>query len=453
MAIGFSSRYYEPLKVLHAKLDGIAVLNLIYNSEKETYSLPYLYENYKNEVNSKTSAQRIINSIKFYFKENLFNEKEVDLLLKELEPDIINYGERTINSMKSRRELAIEFNKDEIASEIDKTIKSFLEIREILKLEYMNGKFHDTNVTSEPTVFISYSHDNEEHKDWVLQLATRLRSNGVNIILDRWDLTLGRDLASFMEKGLSKSHRVICVCSEQYIKKANEGIGGSGYEKQILTSALVKNQNTNLIIPLIKNNLTDIQTPIFLSGRIYINFDNQILYEKNYEELLRDILNEPILPIPPLGKNPFKNIESSNKQNFLPSNEKYHSPAIKGTVIFDYSNNNGRYSIGQEKLLFDLEFSKSSDKNIQILNVPNSIKSVAVAKGIMKFSNIKDARQFDSSSRIRRPKLGEIVILQNQNGFYAAIQIIDILDDTRGAQHDSVTFKYTIQSNGSSNFS
>ena len=55
----------------------------------------------------------------------------------------------------------------------------------------------------EPTVFISYSHDDESHKDWVLQLATRLRSNGLNVLLDRWNLKLGQDLASFMERGLS----------------------------------------------------------------------------------------------------------------------------------------------------------------------------------------------------------------------------------------------------------
>ena len=51
-----------------------------------------------------------------------------------------------------------------------------------------------------PTVFVSYSHDGEEHSDWVLQLATRLRSNSVDVILDRWNLRLGQDLAAFMEK-------------------------------------------------------------------------------------------------------------------------------------------------------------------------------------------------------------------------------------------------------------
>lgn len=41
-----------------------------------------------------------------------------------------------------------------------------------------------------PKVFVSYSHDNEEHKEWVLQLATRLRSNGVDIILDMMEFKI-----------------------------------------------------------------------------------------------------------------------------------------------------------------------------------------------------------------------------------------------------------------------
>ena len=51
-----------------------------------------------------------------------------------------------------------------------------------------------------PTVFVSYSHDGEEHLAWALQLATRLRSNGVDAILDRWNLSLGQDLAAFIER-------------------------------------------------------------------------------------------------------------------------------------------------------------------------------------------------------------------------------------------------------------
>lgn len=55
-----------------------------------------------------------------------------------------------------------------------------------------------------PQVFISYSHDSLEHKQWVLELATRLRANGIDAILDQWDLKPGDDLPKFMEVNLAR---------------------------------------------------------------------------------------------------------------------------------------------------------------------------------------------------------------------------------------------------------
>jgi len=305
----------------------------------------------------------------------------------------------------------------------------------------------------EPKVFISYSHDGDEHKNWVLQLATRLRSNGVDVLLDIWNLRLGQDLASFMEKGLSKSQRIICVCSENYVKKANDGIGGSGYEKQIMTAELIKDQNTEWIIPLIVNNPNERKLPIFLGGRKYISFEDTLLYENKYEELLRDLLDVPVSPIPPIGENPFKVAKEFAQQKFLPANEKYTSPSVSGNVTFDYSNNDGRYFIGQDELIFELKFSKSSNWNIQLLNDPASVRTVAIAKNVKEFVEIYDARAYDGSSRIRRPKINEIAVLQNTNGFYAAIKILGIKDDTRGDENDEITFEYKIQTNGSPDFS
>ena len=158
----------------------------------------------------------------------------------------------------------------------------------------------------ESKVFISYSHDSEEHKNWVLQLATRLRSNGVDVLLDQWNLKLGQDLPAFMERGLSKSNRVICICSETYVEKANVGNGGVGYEKQIITAELLADLNSNWVIPLIKNNPAGKKVPTFLAGRVLISFENSSLYENKYEELLRELLNEPVLPIPLLWKNHFQ---------------------------------------------------------------------------------------------------------------------------------------------------
>lgn len=304
----------------------------------------------------------------------------------------------------------------------------------------------------EPAVFISYSHDSDEHKTWVLQLASRLRSNGVNVLLDRWSLKLGTDVAAFMERGLSKANRVICICSEKYVQKANEGVGGAGYEKQIMTGEIMNNLNSNWVIPVIKNNNADKKVPTFLSGRMYISFEDAKLYEQKYEELLREVLDEPVLPIPPIGPNPFKTIEYFAAEKFISGSERYVSPAPWGKVTFDYSNNDGKYVIGQAETMFELAFSKSSNFNIQLYKDPPSIRTVAVVKDHQNIRDITDARIYDGTSRVRRPNKGQIAVIQNVNGFYAAIKVLDIKDDTRGADNDEVTFEYVIQTNGSPDF-
>lgn len=93
---------------------------------------------------------------------------------------------------------------------------------------------------STPKAFISYSHDTQEHKKWVLDLATRLRNNGVDAILDQWDLKPGDDLPRFMEQGLISADRVLMICTDKYVEKANSGAGGVGYEKMIVTADLLR---------------------------------------------------------------------------------------------------------------------------------------------------------------------------------------------------------------------
>jgi len=84
-----------------------------------------------------------------------------------------------------------------------------------------------------PKVFVSYSHDSQEHKDWVLGLSTRLVRNGVDVILDQWDVTLGGDLPHFMETGLTAADRVLATCTPAYVLKANAGLGACAAEVEL----------------------------------------------------------------------------------------------------------------------------------------------------------------------------------------------------------------------------
>ena len=121
-----------------------------------------------------------------------------------------------------------------------------------------------------PTVFISYSHDDKQHEAWVLKLATDLRSHGVNAILDQWDLRLGSDLRFFMENGLSASNLVLCICSEEYVKKVNSGLGGAGYEGMIMSQSLLSNANSEFVISIVRNNTSTQKVPFAFGSKLYI---------------------------------------------------------------------------------------------------------------------------------------------------------------------------------------
>jgi len=153
------------------------------------------------------------------------------------------------------------------------------------------------------TVFISYSWDSTEHQEWVIQLATALRDAGIDAILDVWDTDLGDDFAAFMEKGVHDSDRVLIVCTDEYVRKANAGQGGVGYEKTIVTGELVRNVGTKKFIPIIRAGLNpDMLVPTFVSTRRYCDFRDNANFATEFEKLVASITHGAVVTKPPLGK-------------------------------------------------------------------------------------------------------------------------------------------------------
>ena len=165
-------------------------------------------------------------------------------------------------------------------------------------------------MTEHPKVFISYSHDSPEHKRWVSGLAARLRHNGIDAILDQWDLGPGDDITLFIETGLRDSDRVLVICTNTYLRKANAGEGGVGYERMIVTAQLIQNLGTDKFIPVIRGTSGQEKTPTFLGTRVYIDFTDKSQFDAEFERLLRELHREPIIKKPPLGKSPFATLPS-----------------------------------------------------------------------------------------------------------------------------------------------
>lgn len=304
-----------------------------------------------------------------------------------------------------------------------------------------------------PRLFLSYSHDSQQHKDWVLQLASRLVANGVDVLLDQWDLRLGANVQQFMESASVDSDRVLAICTPEYVEKANDLRGGVGYEKTILTAEMMKDLKSNRIIPLIRSNETDNILPRFLLGKMYIDFRQNELYEVKYSELIHEIHGVAIRPRPLIGTNPFVIKQPDLPPAISHQSSRYVSPGLQGHVSFDYSNNDGRYVIGAGVMAFETYWGEAGHGVIHALNDPPSIRTVALAQNVSDIRTIADATKFDASSRHRTAQEGDVVIWQNVSGYYAAVTIESVTTRRSPSRQHLIEFSYAIHPDKSHDFS
>ncbi|MGN8649159.1 TIR domain-containing protein [Eubacterium pyruvativorans] len=156
-------------------------------------------------------------------------------------------------------------------------------------------------MNTSPVVFISYSWKCDDYIDQIRSLAEKLRSNGIDVILDQWDLKPGYDKFVFMEKSIEKADKVLIMCDESYAEKANNRRGGVGVETTIITPEVYDRFNQEKFIPVIMDGQE--YMPIYLRNRIGIDF-RETRKEKGYEELVRVIYNKPEKSKPELGPTP-----------------------------------------------------------------------------------------------------------------------------------------------------
>lgn len=162
-----------------------------------------------------------------------------------------------------------------------------------------------TEVIDNPTVFISYSWDNEEHKNWILGLATKLMENGVKVLLDRYELGPGKNMLHFMDEAIKQSDKVVMIFTPNYKLKAEKRQGGVGYEYSILNVDLYKTiASNNKYIPVLKEGTTETSIPDFIQQFIAIHMNDNYRFDEKINELLLAIYDKPQIEKPKLGKRP-----------------------------------------------------------------------------------------------------------------------------------------------------
>ena len=156
-----------------------------------------------------------------------------------------------------------------------------------------------------PKVFISYSWSSS---DRVVELAERLMNDGVDVVLDKWELKEGQDKYVFMERCVIDDTitKVLMVCDKNYAEKANNREGGVGDETMVISPNVYEKANETKFIPIIleRDEDGDVYVPAYLKSRIYVDLSNDEVFEENYESLLRNLHSKPENRKPALGNMP-----------------------------------------------------------------------------------------------------------------------------------------------------
>jgi len=137
-----------------------------------------------------------------------------------------------------------------------------------------------------PRVFISYAWEDDEHRSWVKSLATKLRADGVETVLDQWELAPGDQLARFMEKSVRESDFVLIICTPKYKEKSDARSGGVGYEGDVMAAEVATGVDRRKFIPLLRSNTWANASPSWLRGSYYVDFRREFVLDGNYADLL-----------------------------------------------------------------------------------------------------------------------------------------------------------------------
>lgn len=140
-----------------------------------------------------------------------------------------------------------------------------------------------------PKVFISYSHQDEKYSLLILDLANRLRSEGIDANIDLYEESPEEGWPKWMEKQIVEADFVLVVCSESYNKKfySNDELGrGVCWEVNIVYQCIYNEFSKNSkFIPVFFSKDENQYIPLPLKSFTYYMLSDDEQYNSLYWRL------------------------------------------------------------------------------------------------------------------------------------------------------------------------
>ncbi len=203
----------------------------------------------------------------------------------------------------TQNKLLVDYSKKEI--KYFKIIKKWLAnekkyIELIKPLLNTNKNLNLKNIqTSKKEVFITYSWDNESHKDKVLSFNNFLREKGFESEMDR-SKTNGNtslDFRKMMHNIITDYPKVIIVLSKGYKEKANDFKSGVGIEYDMIIKDFDKSVNKYILISFC--DISDDIIPVFFREKEILDLRNK----ENQNILFSKLMNENIIEFSKVAEN------------------------------------------------------------------------------------------------------------------------------------------------------
>ncbi len=180
---------------------------------------------------------------------------------------------------------ARESTEAEIAESIWMSESSYRELK-----EWVAWLPEDTRVGSDrpPKVFLSYKWESDKHGEWVCKFAQDLRTNGINAVLDRWEVRLGESFTDYMQQHINDSDVILFIITPEAVAAAEAPNGEGGalkFEVQMMNARRIA-EGTRIIGVYRSGN----RPPHYLRDHRYADFREDANYSLSLSVLVDDLL-------------------------------------------------------------------------------------------------------------------------------------------------------------------
>lgn len=138
------------------------------------------------------------------------------------------------------------------------------------------------------SIFVSYCQESTANSEKIHEIADKLETLGLKVVIDKYDLTIGNDINHFMNALANDDFRAILVmCTSEYKRKADNNVGGVGYEMQQYRHHL-SDPKQEYILPIIieQGDKNELIPQAFPKNPYCVDLSKPDSFEENFQSLV-----------------------------------------------------------------------------------------------------------------------------------------------------------------------